>query len=119
MSGTENIANMWKDHYSNLLNSCAPTEEMKIDMEMLTSDDQEFHKDMIVTTEEMEHAIKALKSGKSPGHDNLSSEHFKYASYNLIVILSICITCMFIHNYIPDDCIKTVILHLVKDSVGI
>ena len=70
---------------------------------MLTSVDQEFHKDMIVTTEEMEHAIKALKSGKSPGHDNLSSKHFKYASYTLIVILSICITCMFIHNYIPDE----------------
>ena len=53
MSGTKNIANMWKDHYSNILISCAPTEEMKIDMEMLTSVDQAFHKDIIVTTEEM------------------------------------------------------------------
>ena len=64
----------------------------------------------------MKHAIKAQKAGKSPGHDNLSSEHFKYASYKFIAILSICITCMFIHNYIPDDCIKTVMLPLVKDS---
>ena len=58
---------------------------------------------MIVTTEELECAITALQSGKSPGHDNLSSEHFKYAFYKLIVLLPICITCMFIHNYIPDD----------------
>ena len=69
---------------------------MKIDMEMLTSVDQEFHKDMIVTTEEMEHAIKALKSEKSPGHDNLSSEHFMYASYKLLVILLICFT--YVHS---------------------
>ena len=49
---------MSKDNYSNLLNSCAPTEEIKIDVDMLTSVDQEFHKDMIVTTEELECAIK-------------------------------------------------------------
>ena len=103
VSGTKNIANMWKDRYSNLLNSCATTEEMKRDVEMLTSVDQEFHNDMSVTTEELEHAIKALKSGKSPDHDNLSSEHFQHALYKLIVILSICITCMFIHNYVLDE----------------
>ena len=44
--------------------------------------------------------------------------HFKYASCKLIVILSICITCMFIHNYILDDCIKTVLLPSLKDSAG-
>ena len=85
---------------------------------MLTSVDQGFHKDMIVITEELEHAIKALKSGKSPGHDNLRSEHFKYVSCKLIVILSICITYMFIHNYIPDGCIKTLMLPLVNYSAG-
>ena len=73
---------------------------------------------MIVTTEELKSTIKALKSGISPGHINLSSEHFNYASYILIGILSISIMCMFIHNYIPDDCIKTVMLPLVKDIAG-
>ena len=98
VSGSENIVNMWKDHYSNLLNSCAPTDEIKIDVDMLTSVDQEFHKDMIIANEELEDAKKALKSEKSPAHDNLSSEHFKYALYKLIFILSTCITCMFKHN---------------------
>ena len=92
------------------------SDNIKIVVEILTPVDQEFHKDMIVTTEELQHAIKALNSGKSLGHDNISSEHFKYASCKLIVILSICITCMFIHNYTPDDCIKTVMLPLVKEE---
>ena len=93
---------------SNLINSCAPTKEkLKIDVDMLASVDRQFHKDMIVLTEELEHAIEALKSGKSPGHDNVTSEHFKYASYQP----SVCIMCIIIqHNCIPDDCINTVML---------
>ena len=118
VSGTENIAHMWKNHYSNLLNSCPPTQETKSQIDMLTSTDHVFHKDMIVTTGEIERAIKDLKSGKSPGHDNLSSEHFKYATHKLVVLLSLCITCMFTHNFIPDDCIKTIMSPLVKDGAG-
>ena len=35
-----------------------------------------FSTDMIVTPEEIDKALDKLKSGKSPGHDNICGEHF-------------------------------------------
>ena len=45
---------------------------------------------------DVKEAVNDLKKGKSAGLDNLTCEHFKYASNNLMVLLSIVRNCMIV-----------------------
>ena len=42
-----------------------------------------------ITNEEVALAIKKLKKGKTPGHDNVTSEHIQHAGVNIIVLLTL------------------------------
>ena len=107
---------MWFDHYKSLLNSI-PTCSEKDNVNSVISE-VEFENDMFVTVAEVSSALMKLKTGKAAGHDGLSSEHFKFASARLTVCLSMCFTAMFIHGYLPDCLIKSVISPIIKDKAG-
>ena len=51
-----------------------------------------------------------MSSGKSPGVDNLSGEHLKYAGDRLPFLF----TPMFVHGYMPRDVVKSVAVPVVK-----
>ena len=63
-------------------------------------------------------AVKDHQKSKSAGLDNLTIEHFKYASDTLYVLLSIVINCMIIHGYIPSKFMDTLLIPMVKDKTG-
>lgn len=60
--------------------------------------------------------IKDLKKGKSAGPDCLSSERLINADLNLCILLSLCFNCMFVHDYMPDLLMDSVVLPLVKNK---
>ncbi len=47
---------------------------------------------------EIVEAIKYLVHNKSPGHDSLMSEHFKYAFHSLLVLLAVLFKLMLPHG---------------------
>ena len=57
---------------------------------------------MQVTVDEVCKAKRFSMSGKAPDHHGVTSEHCKYASNHLTVMLSVHFSCIFIHSYIPQ-----------------
>ena len=85
VTGTSNIANKWKDHFRNVLNSSKDSSRRNIVLkhvdELRNLQFNRFHFNEI--------ADKMLKSGKSANMDQLYCEHFKYAhsSINILLIM--------------------------------
>jgi len=112
----KSITNMWKNHFSNLLNS------VKSESNKTYVNTQLSNKDSIGTIVIHPHmvgnAIEKLKSGKSCGNDGLAAEHFKYADKRINVLLSLFYTFALNHGYLPPDFMKTIIVPLVKNKTG-
>jgi hypothetical protein len=111
-TNTTEICNMWKEHFQSLLNSCKDTSEKENVLEQLS--DMSNNCVNRITPENVNVAIKKLKKGKSPGCDNLQSEHYIFASNKLSVLLCIVFNCMIIHSYVPEALLDTIIVPLVK-----
>jgi len=115
VSGHGNIANMWCNHYKQLLNSNSNTKSKSYvtrQFNLCASTD------FSISSLDVKEAVKDLKKGKSPGLDNISSEHFKYASDKLYVLLSLVLNCMIKHGYLPAKFMETVLVPIVKDKKG-
>ena len=68
---------------------------------------------------EVLNCINSLKTGKSPGPDNLTAEHLKYGGRKLILVLTYFFNLFLRHNYLPsslmDICLTPVVKDLKKD----
>ena len=115
-TGAEDISEMWKQHYSSILNcvtndSCR--DKVKSVLGGISSTDK-----LVITPSHIADAIRALKRGKSVGHALLAAEHFIHANPILNVIVSIIYTAFITHGHMPDSIMKTIIVPLVKNKTG-
>lgn len=117
ISGEEDIANMWQNHYSNLLNSNKDTAFKQRVLKYIKAVPN--IRDVTIDAYDMQDAIKGLKVGKSPGKDSLQSEHYKYADKVLFCLLAMVTNCMLGHGYLPDSAMESVIIPILKDKKGI
>ena len=69
----------------------------------LCKEDSLFDNDMIVTSNEIEDIIKDLDYNKSPGLNGISSDHMKCAGQQLPVLLSILMSAIIVHVYVPKS----------------
>ena len=53
---------------------------------------------------------------KSPGLDGISSEHIKFAGQQLPVLLSILMSAILVHGYVPKSMLKSVIVPIIKNK---
>ena len=100
------IANQWKDHCSTLLNSSsniAAKENVCNSFKNMC-----FNQGMHVSAAEVIELILEISNGKAAGMDGLSGERLKYANHILLVLLSICFTCIFKHCYLPIGMLNSV-----------
>ncbi len=51
---------------------------------------------------------------RSCGLDSIYLEHLKYSSRSLLVLLSSCITCPFIHGILPDSMMSVELVSTIK-----
>ena len=107
---------MWKQHYSDLLNSSTDTsKKAQVCNNLLDiSDFSEHHFNPI----DVDAAVRKLKKGKSLGLDDIASEHFLYASKKVLVYLSLIFNAMLVHGHIPNRIMDTMLISLVKDKKG-
>ena len=115
-TGCREICDMWKNHYSALLNSSTNTSKKFVVTDSLRdlSDADSINISMF----EVKAAIKKLKKGKTKGRDNLSSEHIQYAHDRINVLLAILFNLMFLHGHVPIDLMDTIVISLIKDKKG-
>ena len=111
-TGADNICEMWRQQFSNLLNSATCKAEASIDSDPENMCFERF------THEEVSQAIKVLKSGKSHGKDKLCGEHYIHADNKINVLLSMFFNAVICHGYIPIGLMETIIVPIVKDKKG-
>jgi hypothetical protein len=76
------------------------------------------YKDVVISPAAVREAICKLKLDKRDGYGGLSSDHFINAGSDLSVHISLLVTSLFSHGYVPDElCLSTVCL-IPKDRRG-
>ena len=115
-TGEGDMANLWKNHYSILLNSSQDDSSKNFVYNSFKN--ISFNQGIHVTVNEVLSLVHSLESGKSAGLDGLNGECLKYADVILSVLLSFCFTCMFKHSYLPSAMLDSVIIPLVKNKCG-
>lgn len=111
-TGEREIANLWMNCYKSLFNSNMRSKNLE---KVYCS----YTDHMCVTVEEIQSAIKQLSKNKAPGPDGLCAEHLMYASGQLHILLSMLISCMFVHGYMPDSLMNSILVPIVKDKCGL
>ena len=111
--GGREIAEMWREKYSNILNS-VQNDHLKNDVNFqLSSGSYDVH---CVGVHELAEYLRGLKCGKALGRDEVPTEVFRYAPERLIVILSILFTSCLRHQHLPADITNIDIIPLLKSK---
>ena len=115
-SGVQNIAEMWGQHFQSLLNVSTDT---SLKAQVLSNcHNTEYNEECVVTVSEVLAAIKSSKSGKSPDHHGINSEHFKYACNRVPAMLSFLFTAILVHGYLPKNFMLSSLIPIVKNRSG-
>ena len=83
MAGTDNILNMWRDHFKSLFISVQDVTAKPGVLSYIQNDMGD--EDICVTVSDISASINELPNDKSPEIYGLMSEHFRNASYRLNV----------------------------------
>ena len=118
-AGHLEIVDVWRTHFSGLLNnSKSGNDSKRVGVLSVINDHKAYNGKINIETHEVQSALNYLKLGKAAGPDKLYSEHFKYAGPTLATLLSLLIKVIFVHGYMPCDMMCTTIIPLLKDKVG-
>jgi hypothetical protein len=113
--GQEGVCDMWQQHFKSILNSSSDTTVKQSVLKEINQIHGHFD---FFTLSEITESVKTLKTGKSPGMDCLCSEHLKFASYRLTVLLTLFFNAVISHGYIPEQFMDSVIIPILKDKKG-
>ena len=114
ISGQDNICSMWKDHYKGILNSTDNCTAKHCVLDKIKS----CSSFTPVQTIDVYKCVKSLKNGKSCGVDGLQSEHLKFASDKISVLLCLLFNTMITHGYMCQELMDTILIPIVKDKKG-
>ena len=113
--GGNAVAGMWKEHYSSIFNAVSGSNCTELHKELCDAH-YVFDRSMSVSPSEITEIINALPCNKSPGLDGLTSEHLKYASSQLSVLLSILMSSILVHGRVPSAMLKSVMIPIIKNK---
>ena len=110
--GYSNIAAKWKHHYSTIFNSvpnscCAKAHDDIFNTNIV------FDNVINVNVEEMKTIVNDLACNEF-GLDGLSAEHMKFAGPKLCVLMSMMISSILNHGFIPMSMMESVIVPVIK-----
>ena len=111
-TGKIEIAEMWKDHFKNLLN-CVQGKECNNNFSSTI-----FDPNSMINSGEIEDAINKLAEGKSCGVDGIYAEHLKHCSTNYKNLIARCFTSFLIHGFLPESLMSVVLVPIIKDKSG-
>ena len=109
VSGGDNIAELWREHYSQAFN-CVKSDPYKFDTINCSATG--------ITAIEVRKAIEQLKDNKASGSDKVTAEHLKHASPKVAVLLAICLTGLLTHGVLPNSMLSVTLVPIVKDKAG-
>jgi len=115
VTGEQNIAEMWKNHFAQLYNSvnCDSDAVAFTKSLSLMGDDK-----VTVSIGEVVEAIGKQKKGKSAGPDSINSEAYIYGGIRLATHLCILFNLFITHSFLPDSFMSSTIIPLIKCKTG-
>ena len=117
ISGQDNIANYWRDHFYKILNTNDCDKSLKDDI-VGKLEDIQHSADMAVSTKCISEIIAKLECGKSAGPDGICAEYLKFSNVKLHTLLALCFSLCLSHGYLPIALIETTIIPIVKNKSG-
>jgi exonuclease III len=116
-TGDRDIANLWKNHYENILNGNNNRQSKTNVLNFISTHGSEDN--LVLQESEVKIAIEKLKSDKCAGMDGLQSEHFKFANNIIVQLLTNLFNSMLAHGYLPQALMDTCITPIIKDKKGL
>ena len=118
--GADEISNIFLNKYDDLYNSVGYNPDnlnmLKEDIKQLINSELPNHMN-IITVNQVKVAINMLKTGKKE-ENGLFSNHFKYGSERLVVVLTLLFNCILLHGIAPDELLLGTMIPLIKNSRG-
>ena len=108
------VAGIWKEHYSSIFNTVNGSNFTELHAELCVAHCV-YDTSISVSPSEITEIINALPCNKSPGLDGVTSEHLKYASSQLSVLLSI-MSAILVHGRVRSAMLKSVMIPIVKNK---
>ena len=108
VTGANNICELWKNHFHQLLNCIQEDDALHVDVI--------YSSEMIITVDEIEVAISQLEKNQSCGIDAIYAEHLLYCSRRRLPLLAMCISSLFIHGFLPDSMLSVVLVPVIKNK---
>ena len=105
------IVDMWKSHYNDLFNCLRNNKDVK-----QLNTDVHYDANIEVTHSDIISAINDLANNKSCGLDGVNAEHLKHCSDQILPMLAMCFTGLFIHGVLPPSMISVVLVPIVKNK---
>ena len=127
VSGTQNIVNMWENHYQRLLNSANSSKSSDLSTTHLISetmgplnktDKFDEVKKFLCTVDLARSLSQKLKPDCAGGLDGLSANHIMFAHEIIYLHISIFFNLCLVHSYLPAACTNSVITPIVKNKHG-
>jgi exonuclease III len=106
------IANMFKESFK-VVNGVSDRAD-----QVLSTEDCGTHGRVSFSFKEVDHTIKSMTRGKSPGHDGLSIEHLVYAGVHLPRVLKMFFNLCISHGHLPENLMKTIVVPISKNRTG-
>ncbi len=76
------------------------------------------YEELVVSIEEVTHAIEKLDLNIVCGSDGICFEHLKYASNVLVPLLAMCSTSFISHGFLPESMLSVVLVPVIKDKAS-
>ena len=99
-AGESNIANLWKDHFSAIVNSVGSTDNRDQVINALRT--VPGHND-VINVHELRQIMKGLKNNKAVGNDGIPFEVYKFASEQLLTMMSIFLSGCMLTGKLPNS----------------
>ena len=124
---TQNIVNMWKNHYQQLLNSTNSSKSSDLSTTHLKSKTMGPHnktdkfdevKKFLCTVDLARSLSQKLKPDCAGGLDGLSANHIMFAHEIIYLHISIFFNLCLVHSYLPAACTNSVITPITKNKHG-
>ena len=112
ISGADTIAQMWRDHYSDIFNSV----NQSIDVVYNVYESTDFG-DVVVPSEDVERAVRELVVNKPCVIDGIYAEHMLYSSHVLFRLLGLCMCSFLVHVFLSDEMMALAIIPIIKSKV--
>lgn len=114
--GDNDIATMWADHFSSILN-CIDDQVFRSKIDEILSTDNAVERPAHVSTSDVAHSIKQLACNKAEGCDGLSAESYKHSHPMLYQMLSALFNSCLMHKFLPKSLLLVHLIPLIKNKL--